>query len=74
MVDAEDDVGEEERRLDGAAPATANAICTKEDGRGHGDTNQGGIKVADLRELGDSPEEVDGAGDDGAREDEEDNL
>ena len=74
LVDAKDDVGEEQRRFDGATAAAADAVRTEKDGGGHCDADEGSIEVADLRELSNSPEEVNGTGNDGTGEDEEDNL
>lgn len=74
LIDTEHDIGEEKRRFDGTAAATADAICAEEHSRGHGDANESGINVADLRELGHAPQEIDGAGNDGAGKCEQDNL
>lgn len=74
LVDAEDNVGKEQRRLDGVTAAATDAESTKENRRGHGHANERSVEVVDLREAGDPPEEVGGARDDGSREDEEDNL
>ena len=74
LVDAKDDVGKQQRGFNRAAAAAANAIRTEEDGGGHCYANEGSVEVADLRELGDSPEEVYGTGNDGTGEDEENDL
>lgn len=74
LIDTEHDVSKEKRRFDGTAAATANAVCAEEHSRGHGDANKSGINIADLRELGNAPQEIDGASNDGAGKCKQDNL
>ena len=69
LVDAEDDVGEEEGAFDGVAFAAADAPGAEEDGAGDGYADEGCVDVADLGEVGYAPEEVDRAGDDGGGHD-----
>ena len=74
LVDGEDGVGKQQGRLHGVTASAGDAEGAQEGDRGHGDADEGGIEIADLREGDDAPQEVDGAGDDGGGEDEEDDL
>ena len=71
LVDAEGDVGEEEAGFDDVAAAGAEAPNAEEEGAGDGHADQDGVLAVDSREGADAPEEVEGAGDDAAGEDEQ---
>ena len=74
LVDAEDDVGEQERGLDRVTLAGADAPRGEEDGARDGDADEGGIDVGDGGKVGDAPQEVDGRRDDRRTEHEEADL
>lgn len=71
LIDAEGDVREEETALDDISATTADAPGAEEDGAGDGHADEDGVLAVDAGEGGDAPEEVDGAADDAAAEEEE---
>lgn len=74
LIDAEHNVGEEERAFDGVSATTANTPSTQNDGACDRDTNQGGINIGNFGELQDTPEEIDRAGDNRSGQNQEANL
>lgn len=74
LVDAEHDIGEEERAFDWIAATTSNPPGTQNDGACDRDSNQGGIDVGDFGELQNTPEEVNRAGDNCSGQDQEADL
>lgn len=52
----------EKRALDGIAPSTPNAPCAEEKGKGDCNAYKHSVHVADFREGGDPPQEVDRSG------------
>lgn len=74
LIDAEDNIGKEQRGLDGVALSAGDAEGAQENGRSHGDADENSIIVANMGELGDAPEEVEGARDDGAGQGKEGDL
>ena len=71
LVDAQDDVCEEQRRLDGVPLAAPDSIPAEEEGRRHGDTYQSRVQIVNLGKSRNPPQEVDGSADYGAGEDEQ---
>ena len=74
LVDTEDDVGEEQRALHWIAPPTTDSPSTEDNRTGNRNSDKGRIYIGDLGELQNAPEEVDGARNDGRRENEKANL
>lgn len=74
LIDAENNVGKEQRALYGISAPTANAPGAQDNCACNGDPDQSGIHVGDLRELKNTPEEVDRAGDDSGRKDQKTDL
>jgi hypothetical protein len=74
LIDAEHYVGEKERAFDWVSATTSNTPGTQNDGACDGDSYQGGIDVGDFGELQNTPQEVNRAGDDRSRQDQEADL
>lgn len=74
LIDAEHDVGEEERAFDWVSATTSNTPGTQNDGACDGDSYQGGIDVGYFGKLQNTPEEVNRAGDDRSGQNQEADL
>jgi len=74
LIDAENNIGEEQRGLDRITLSACNTEGAQENGRSHGDADENSIGVANMGELRNAPEEVERARNDGAGQGKEGDL